>query len=62
MVSKVKSYVDEMATNYPGIKAEIYGIYELFLSEIEDDSASIQHEADLCFSSIDELIAAHLED
>lgn len=61
MVGKVKSYVDEMVINYPEIKEEIIGLYELFLSEIEDESASIQHEADLCFSSIDELVATHLE-
>jgi hypothetical protein len=61
MVNKVKDYVEEMANNYPDIAEALLDCYELFLSEIDDEYASMQHEADLCYSAIDEIIAEYLE-
>lgn len=60
MVEKVEDYIKQMANNYPEVSKEIWDCYEIFLTELKDDD-SIQFEADLCFSSVNEIIANYLD-
>ena len=52
----VLSYVKSRAEEFDSLGAEIFATYELFLTEIEDEGASIAHEAELCIGDIEELI------
>ena len=52
----VLNYVKSRATEFDSLSAEIFATYELFLTEIEDECASVQHEAELCISDIEDLI------
>ena len=52
----VLSYVKSRAEEFDSLGAEIFATYELFLTEIEDECASIAHEAELCIGDIEELI------
>ena len=52
----VLNYVKSRATEFDSLSAEIFATYELFLTEIEDEGASIAHEAELCISDIEDLI------
>jgi len=52
----VPNYVKNRATQFDSLAEEIYATYELFQTEIEDEGASIAHEAELCISDIEDLI------
>ena len=52
----VLNYVKSRATEFDSLSAEIFATYELFLTEIEDECASVSHEAELCISEIEDLI------
>lgn len=52
----VLSYVKSRAEEFDSLGAEIFATYELFLTEIEDEEASVAHEAELCIGDIEELI------
>jgi len=52
----VLNYVKSRAAEFDSLCAEIFAAYELFLTEIEDEGASIAHEAELCIGDIEELI------
>ena len=52
----VLNYVKSRANEFDSLCAEIFVAYELFLTEIEDEGASIAHEAELCIGEIEELI------
>ena len=41
---------------YPSLESEVNMLYSLYRMEIEDECASEEHEAELCYGSIDELI------
>ena len=47
-----------MAKRYPELTNEIYDAYDLFVTEIEDEEASVQNECDLCISEVMHLIDA----
>lgn len=55
------AYVNEQAMKYDTLRNAIYNAYDLFRMEIEDDCASVQHEAELCISDIQELISDYNE-
>ena len=52
----VRDYVNNRALEFDSLAEEIYDTYELFRMEIEDECASVQHEAELCIGAIEELI------
>ena len=52
----IRDYVNNRALQFAILADEIYGIYDLFRMEIEDECASVQHEAELCISDIEDLI------
>jgi len=58
-VRNLLDYVNEQALKYDGIRHEIYDVYDLFLNEIEDPSASVADKAKLCIIEIEELIEAY---
>ena len=45
-----------MAKLYPELTNEIYDAYDLFVMEIEDESASVQNESELCIGEVTNLI------
>ena len=53
------AYVNTTALQYEKLADLIYDAYDLFLMEIEDDCVSVEHEAELCYGEIDELIEAY---
>ena len=52
----VLNYVNNRALQFDSLAEEIYNAYDLFRMEIEDECASVQHEAELCISEIEDLI------
>ena len=52
----LRDYVNDVALQHTEIADAIYGAYDLFRMEIEDDCASVQHEAELCISEIQDMI------
>ena len=52
----VLNYVNNRALQFDSLAEEIYNTYDLFRMEIEDECASVQHEAELCISEIEDLI------
>ena len=52
----IRDYVNNRALQFDSLAEKIYGIYDLFRMEIEDECASVQHEAELCISEIEDLI------
>ena len=52
----VRDYVNNRALEFDSLAEEIYNTYDLFRMEIEDECASVQHEAELCIGAIEELI------
>ena len=53
---ELRNWIVAIAKEYPKLTNKIYGAYELFQMEIEDECASVQHEAELCISEIEDLI------
>ena len=52
----IRDYVNNRALQFDSLAEKIYDIYDLFRIEIEDECASVQHEAELCISEIEDLI------
>lgn len=52
----LRDYVNNAALQYTEIADAIYDVYDLFCMEIEDPCASVQHEAELCISEIQDMI------
>jgi len=52
----IRDYVNNRALQFDSLAEKIYDIYDLFRMEIEDECASVQHEAELCISEIEDLI------
>ena len=52
----IRDYVNNRALQFDSLAEKIYSIYDLFRMEIEDECASVQHEAELCISEIEDLI------
>jgi hypothetical protein len=52
----IRDYVNNRALQFDSLAEKIYDIYDLFRMEIEDECASVQHEAELCISDIEDLI------
>ena len=52
----IRDYVNNRALEFDSLAEEIYDTYDLFRMEIEDECASVQHEAELCIGAIEELI------
>lgn len=53
---EVRDYVNNRALQFDSLAEEIYDTYDLFRMEIEDECASVQHEAELCIGAIEDLI------
>ena len=53
---EVRSYAIAKCKKYPELTEEIYGMYDLFVMEVEDGS-SIEHEAELFYTDVDAMIA-----
>lgn len=53
---EVRDYVNNRSLEFDSLAEEIYDIYDLFRMEIEDECASVQHEAELCIGEIENLI------
>jgi len=53
--AQLLQYVKEQITNHPKIKPDILSYYQLCLDEIEE-GGSPEHERELCYNSIEELI------
>ena len=56
---ELRNWIVAMAKRYPELTNEIYDAYDLFVMEIEDDEASVQNEAELCISEIQNLISEY---
>lgn len=52
-------YVNDQALKYDDLRDQIYDAYDLFRMEIEDECASVAHEAELCISEIQDLISEY---
>lgn len=52
----LRDYVNTVALQHTEIADAIYDAYDLFRMEIEDPCASVQHEAELCISEIQDMI------
>ena len=54
----LRTFIREQIAQYPDLKSQMVGLYELCLQEIEDgDSES--HQVNLCIFDIKELIEEH---
>ena len=53
---RVKQHCVDTIKKYPSLEDEVNMLYYLYRMEIADDCASEEHEAELCYSSIEELI------
>ena len=53
---ELRNWIVAMAKRYPELTNEIYDAYDLFVMEIEDESASVQNECELCISEVMHLI------
>ena len=53
---EVRNYAVAKCKEYPELTEDIYGMYDLFLMEVEDGS-SIAHEAELFYTDLDAMIA-----
>ena len=53
---ELRNWIVAMAKRYPELTNEIYDAYDLFVMEIEDECASVQHESELCISEVMHLI------
>jgi len=53
---EVRAYAVAKCKEYPELTEEIYGMYDLFIMEVEDGS-SIEHEAELFYTDVDAMIA-----
>ena len=56
MIDRLIQYCRELIENYPDLRGEVQGIFDLCMMELEDDCASVDHEVELAFSELDELI------
>ena len=45
-----------MIEKHPELRGEVQGIFDLCMMELEDDCASVDHEVELAFGELDELI------
>lgn len=55
----LRDYVNDQALKYDDLCDQIYAAYDLFCMEIEDECASVAHEAELCISEIQDLISEY---
>jgi uncharacterized protein YfbU (UPF0304 family) len=53
---ELRNWIVAIAKEYPELTNEIYDAYDLFVMEIEDEEASVQHESELCISEVMHLI------
>jgi len=58
MADEVRAYAIDKCKEYPELIYDIYGMYDLFLMEIEDGS-SVEHEAELFYNDVDEIISEY---
>ena len=57
----LRSFIKEQIAQYPELKSQMVGLYELCLQEIEDgDSES--HQVGFCIFDINELIEEYIEE
>ena len=55
----LRDYVNTTAMQYDELRHQIYDAYDLFCMEIEDECASVAHEAELCISEIMSMISEY---
>jgi hypothetical protein len=53
---ELKDYAANLSYENPHLMPQIIGFYDLFLTEIGDEAASVTHEVELCYNSIEELL------
>ncbi len=53
---RVRQHCIDTIEKYPSLESEVNELYYLYRMEIADDCASEEHEAELCYGSIEELI------
>ncbi len=59
-LNNLRGYVIENAKSYPTLKEQMYDLFFLCKSEIEEGE-SVQHEIDLCIADIEQLIEEYNE-
>lgn len=55
----LRDFVNDQALKYDDLRDQIYNAYDLFRMEIEDEGASVAHEAELCIAEIIQLISEY---
>jgi|APGre2960657505_1045072.scaffolds.fasta_scaffold05291_7 hypothetical protein len=55
-INDLNKYIKKTLNDHPVHTEEINSLYELCLSEIEDDCTSVTHEINLCINDIEYII------
>jgi hypothetical protein len=56
MIDRLIERCKQAVAEHPDLRDDIRGIFDLCMMEIEDDCASVDHEVELAFADLDELI------
>lgn len=56
VINGVREYCLKQIGAYPSLETEIVGYFNLFMMEIDDESASEDHEAEMLYEDVDTLI------
>jgi hypothetical protein len=56
VINGVREYCLKQIGAYPALETEIVGYFNLFMMEIDDESASEDHESELLYEDVDTLI------
>lgn len=56
MIDRLIQYCKDVIEKHPELRGEVQGIFDLCMMELEDDCASVDHEVELAFGELDELI------
>lgn len=56
VINGVREYCLKQIGAYPALESKIVGYFNLFMMEIDDESASEDHEAELLYEDVDTLI------
>lgn len=55
-LDNVRNFAREKISQYPDLEEQIREFFDLYRTEIEDEAVSSEHEAELFFNSVNELI------
>lgn len=56
MIDRLIERCKQAVAEHPDLRDDIHGIFDLCMMELEDDCASVDHEVELAFGELDELI------